>query len=189
MAKRSTDPIPSRARAAVTISGLCIDKRKFDIWHAYPHRSQNREILFNDMAGCEVALCFRVEQARCSFAQQRRRESEDSRCAGRPSKHRRLQQPLQIDGNIVTASSEMPHCLDNGRTPGCPHRHTRIDRGDQLQQVVVSHIDKPVDLRLRVRSTNRRRCWDRMNDVSQRAETDDENIQEFLIRASRSRVE
>ena len=53
----------------------------------------------------------------------------------------------------------------------------------------MADVDEPVDARLRMRPANRGSGRNGVDDVAQRAEPNDEDVQELLIRARRSRVE
>ena len=103
IAKRSSDPIPRRARAAVDDFRASIHERKLDIGHAYPHRLQNRQVLIDDMAGRQVAFRSLCRTGALLVRAKRRRKSDHSRCAGQAGEHRGFQQSLQIDRDIVTA--------------------------------------------------------------------------------------
>ena len=53
-------------------------------------------------------------------------------------------------------------------------RHDVIDRGDQLQQLDVARIHQPVDRALGKRGAQRRHGGNRVDDVAERPEADDQ---------------
>jgi hypothetical protein len=92
-----------------------------------------------------------VEERREALARIGRGEANDPRRARDPRQQRRLQQPLQIDGDIVVRPA---HLADRRG-----HRHSvrgaaaivddqrSIDRGDEIENRGVPRADQPVDAR------------------------------------------
>ena len=148
----------------------------------------------------------RVEHPRQPLAQIRLREAEHAVGPGQPRQHRRLEQALQVDRHRVVPPPQLAQRRQqtDDAGPGV-EGHDVADRGDHLQQAHVARIHQPVDARLGKRGAHRRRGGNRMDDVAERAEADDQEARRGAgaraagrggahgrgpeTRASRSRVE
>ena len=91
---------------------------------------------------------------------------------------RRLDQPLQIDRDVVAR----PPQLANGAAASVPLRiaatvdhEPAIDHRHEIENLAVLRADEPVDPRRRKRAAQRRRHRNRVDDVAQRAKPDEEN--------------
>ena len=63
-----------------------------------------------------------------------------------------------------------------------------IDHGHEIEDLAVLAADEPVDARRRKRAPQRRRDRDRVHDVAEGAEADDQKARHRAMRAMRSRV-
>ena len=100
-----------------------------------------------------------------------------------PREQRRLDQPLQIDRDVVAASAQLANRGEQRRRrrrpPGRACRRSlitsrrSIDR-HEIENLAMLGADQPVDARRRKRAAQRRRDRDGVHDVAERAQTDDQ---------------
>src|SRR3954468_3619526 len=80
-----------------------------------------------------------VEQSREPLSQIRRRKTDHAARAGRSSQQRRLEEPLKIDGGVVTGAPQLDDGLPERRTTGFVASRLRT-------RPIVNH-ETPIDYR------------------------------------------
>ena len=123
-----------------------------------------------------------VEQAARSRSRSVAATRSRSRAA-RPTaaRERRLDQPLQVDRDVVAARRRSSPMAADGSSAAAPapaivDDERRSRTGTRSRIVAVLRADQPVDARGGKRAPQRRRDRDRVHDVAERAEADDEEV-------------
>src|SRR5581483_10204347 len=115
-----------------------------------------------------------------------------TRGAGRTRDDRRLDEPLQIERDVVALAPEAGNRLEQRRAAAratIVDDDPAIDDRHEIEDLAVLRADEPVDPRLGIGAAQRRRHRNGMYDVAERTQADDEDSGHVaLIWASSSRV-
>ena len=87
---------------------------------------------------------FGVKPAREPLARIARREADYARRAGGTRQRRTLDQPLQIDGNVVRVRAQL---ADGAEHPSVVHHEPPVDDGHEIEDLAMLRADEPVDAR------------------------------------------
>jgi hypothetical protein len=119
-----------------------------------------------------------VEPRRRRLAHRVALEADHARRARRAREHRRLDQALEVERHVVAAAAQL---ADEPRhlAPPPPRvdRHPLVETAHELEDARVPHVHEPVDPRGRPRPPTRREHRQRVHDVAEGAEPDDEDAQ------------
>jgi len=134
--------------------------------------------LVGDAHGVPRIAGLRVEEPGRRLAQVRRGEAQHPGRPARPGDHRRLQQPLHVDGDVPgpgrEGAAQLRETPPDRQRPGTEHDAPVHDRR-QVEHLLVPFVDDPADARGRKPVPERRRHRQRVHDVAQGAEADDED--------------
>ncbi len=122
-------------------------------------------------------------QPRQRFARVLAVEPDDPRRARQPRDDRGLDQPLQIDRDVVARLSDAANRARAAtRRPPAPLRSLIARRrsigGHEIEDLAVLAADQPVDPRRRKRATKRGGHRNGVHDVAERAEADDQETRQ-----------
>src|SRR5262249_33092785 len=119
-------------------------------------------------------------------------EAHDLRSARESRDECRLDQPLQIDRDIVARASNDTDRTDERlalvRTAPVFDRQPMIDGWHEIQDFVMLPAPQPVDPRGGICATKRRRYRDRVDDVAERTEADDQETSHLVNETSEFRL-
>ena len=144
MANGAPSGMPRRARAFVRDRRIPILERKLDLRHTDADGLQHRQVLVDDMRR-RVARRLRIEKARGPLAQEVRGKSDDARRAGKAREHRRLQQTLQVERDIVARSPQVADHRPQRTGAARVDRNAAIDNRHELEHLALPHVDEPID--------------------------------------------
>jgi hypothetical protein len=125
----------------------------------------------------------RIERARIKdacerFARVGCREADDARRAGKSRDHRGFEKALQVDGDVVALPAETansrPKRQATSRAASIVDRQASIDHRHEVEQLPVLRADEPIDSGRRDYTPNRSGDRNRVHDIAERAEADNE---------------
>ena len=102
----------------------------------------------------------------------------DPPSAAQPRDDSGFDQSLSVDSDIVAFTTERtnePARRDPPGTPGSTQREPTLDHSDELDELLIPFINNPVDAGLGKRVPERCRHRNRMNDIAEGAQADNEN--------------
>ena len=127
-----------------------------------------------------------VERPRQPLAQVPRRKADHARGAGRCARRTAdFTQPLQIERDVVPAAAQLANRGEERRAASgaaIVDDQPPIDDRHQIEDLAMLRADQPVDARRRKRPAQRRRDGNRVDDVAERAEPDDEEAGHAVAR-------
>ena len=141
------------------------------------HRREDAEVAIDDVLRMPGMDRLVVAPARPPLAQEGRREPNAARGAAQPRRGGRLRQSLQVEREIVgTAPQVVPEREPggNGRAAARGEDDQTVDHRDEVEQLGVALVDRPVDRRFREPVAERRGDRQGVHDVADRAEADDQ---------------
>jgi hypothetical protein len=147
--------------------------------HAAPgfgaHRAGELQVLLNDVLTFGDVDPVRIQPARRRLPERAAIEPDDATGARHPGEERRLDQPLEIGGDVVAFGAERPPHLEPGRRRPIPEHDGARDDGDEREKRLVHAIHQPVDPRIGKRATQRAHGRQRVHEIAERPEPHDQN--------------
>ena len=165
-------------------------KRKLETLCRNTERRDQRQILAHDVLRAIWRRRLRVERPGGALPQVPNREAEHTPGPRRAGQHRRFEQPLKVNGDVVALRSKQARDVEPpAERPRAQHDRL-VDDGNEIHQLAMLGVDEPIDPCLRRRPPERRGGRQGVDDVAERSQPDDEDaIHVFRSRARRSLVE
>ena len=138
-------------------------------------RRAEGEVPVDDVLRAADVRRLRIEQPRRAFPHLSAPEADDAAGARSARQHGGLQQPLEVDGRVVTRGAQRAQQAREGRRRPQPRgRQATVDDRHELDELAAAIADQPVDVRRGKCAPQRRDGRDRVHHVAQRGKPHDE---------------
>ena len=168
-------PSALRTRATTSVAGGVSGKRGGPAWRRRARLRQRQRVVDDVRPGRLGGRV--VGPARQRLSQVAPRQADDASRAGEVGQRRRFQQPLRVDGDVVARGPQRAHRRHDAGVAAQAARVDRDDRrepGDVVEDGAMPDVDEPVDSRVGPGRAQRGSERQRVDDVAERAEADDQ---------------